>query len=80
MIINPHAIYKVIEFDGGIGLINATTKSRDPGAVELVWGALDQCMLYLGRYVEERKVHNMIGAHEIASREGRYVFLWRPTR
>lgn len=54
MNINGVALYKVVEFEGGILLMNALDKMTDRKNVELVIADVRTCGEYLARYLYAR--------------------------
>ena len=80
MNLNPYALYKVIEIDRGIAIINAADRSAHPQQVELILGDPITCVEYLSRYAHARMhgLKNKAQAHEIAKAGLPFVRAWSP--
>ena len=79
MHINSIALYKVIETNNGIALINAIDRSGRPETVELVVADATTCGNYLLRYLYARSAgRTMAEAHKQALADAHVVKSWEP--
>lgn len=83
MFINGVALYKVVEFDHGVIVLNALDKMTDrPSAVELIVADIRTCGEYLARYLHARgdgaAGKSMAEAHRQALQGAIVVKQWEP--
>lgn len=82
MIINGFALYKIIETNNGLAVINAVDKSDRPEVVELIVADAATCGNYLLRYLYARSKpgSTMTSAHKEALADARMITRsWEPT-
>lgn len=74
MNVKPLALYKVVEFDKGVIILNAVDALKRPDARYLIVADFATCGEYLARYCHERSQgRDVLTAHQAALRGARVI-------